>query len=119
MQGIISSVGQQIPYRDFDIVLTAETSGTSNWVADASIGGDAYTQTKLTADISPSVWIDANTHFDVLPCKRSGQQVLTESDLDIFASISYAESTATGIKFVSVTGQPTADIPLTLRIYKQ
>ncbi len=119
MQGLISSVGQHIAFRDFNVVIPAQNGGVSAWTADQTIGGNAYKQTVLTADISAGLYIDGNTRFDVLPALRSGATVLTESDLDIFDDISYAESTATGIQFVSVTRQPTADIPVTIRIYKQ
>lgn len=119
MQGLISSVGQHLTFRDFDVVIPAMDGASSAWTADSTIGSNAYKQTVLTADINAGLYIDANTRFDVLPCKRSGASVLTESDLDIFDDISYAESTATGIQFVSVTRQPSADIPVTIRIYKQ
>ena len=109
--GVIGSAGKQNAYKDFDVTIAAQTGGVDNWVADTSVGPNAYTQTVLTADISPNLYIDGATDFYVIP--KPG--AITESALEQFSWLSAAESTATGIKFYSVTGKPSFDIPVTIR----
>lgn len=117
MLGLISGVGLQNQFTDYDIVIPAEVSSNPAWTSDSSVGTNAYSNTVLTADIASGIAITTSTKFDVIPAKRSGATVLTDSDIENFRNISYAESTATGIKFVATNGRPQVDIPVTLRIY--
>lgn len=110
--GVIGSAGKQNAYKDFDVTISAQTGGVDNWTADATVGANAYTQTVLTADISPNLYIDGATDFYVIP----NPNAITESALGQFSWISAAESTSTGIKFYSVTGKPSFDIPVTIRV---
>ena len=110
--GVMPSVGKTMDTVDYNITITAKTGNTDNWEADATVGTDCYTQTVLTADISPNLYIDGGTKFYVLPHPNS----VTSSALEQFAWLACAESTDTGIKFYSVRGKPSFDIPVTIRI---
>lgn len=110
--GVIGSAGKQNAYKDFDVTITAQSGGVDNWTADATVGATAYTQTVLTGDISSNLYIDGATDFYVIP----NPATITESALEQFSWISACESVSTGIKFYSVTGKPTFDIPITIRV---
>lgn len=110
--GVIGSAGKRNTYKDFNVTISAQTGGVDNWTADSSVGTNAYTQTVLTADISANLYIDGATDFYVIP----NPPAITESALEQFSYISACESTSTGIKFYSVTGKPTFDIPVTIRV---
>lgn len=114
--GVVGSSGRTNNYVDYDVTITARSGdpATDNWVADATAGASAYVQTVLTADISSNLYIDDATDFYVIP----NPQTITESALDQFSWISAAESTSTGIKFYSMTGKPSFDIPVTIRVIK-
>lgn len=99
---------------DYDVTITASTDGVSNWQKDETAGTNCYVQTVLTADISRNLYVDGNTDFQVIPHPEK----ITEWALDQFGWIGAAESTATGIKFYCFIGQPSFDIPITLRIIK-
>lgn len=114
--GVVGSSGRTNNYVDYDVTITAQSGdpAVDNWTADATAGANAYTQTVLTADISANLYIDGATDFYVIP----NPQTITESALDQFGWISAAESTSTGIKFYSMTGKPSFDIPVTIRVIK-
>lgn len=114
--GVVGSSGRTNNYVDYDVTITAQSGdpAVDNWVADSSAGPNAYVQTVLTADISSNLYIDGGTDFYVIP----NPQTITESALDQFSWISAAESTSTGIKFYSMTGKPSFDIPVTIRVIK-
>lgn len=114
--GVIGSSGRTNNYVDYDVTVTAQSGdpATDNWHADATAGQNAYVQTVLTGDISSNLYVDAATDFYVIP----NPQTITESALDQFSWISAAESTSTGIKFYSMSGKPSFDIPVTIRIIK-
>lgn len=114
--GVIGSSGRTNNYVDFDVTIPAQSGDPAqdNWVAEPSAGPNAYSMTVLTADISSNLYIDDGTDFYVIP----NPQTITESALDQFSWISAAESTSTGIKFYSMTGKPSFDIPVTIRIIK-
>ena len=92
MLGLISGVGLQNQFTDYDIVIPAEVSSNPAWTSDSSVGTNAYSNTVLTADIASGIAITPNTKFDIIPAKRSGATVLTDSDVNNFRNISYPNS---------------------------
>ena len=110
--GVIGSSGKKNSYIDYNVTILAQTEGVDNWVADSTVGSNAYTQTVLTADISPNLYIDGGTDFYVIP----NPTTITDSALEQFSWLSAAESTSTGIKFYSITGKPSFNIPVTIRV---
>ena len=112
--GVIGSSGRTNNYVDYNVTISHQTGGVDNWALDTTAGANCYTQTVLTADIDTNLYIDGATDFYVIP----NPATITESSLDQFSWLSAAESTSTGIKFYSMTGKPSFDIPVTIRVIK-
>lgn len=110
--GILGGSARGTAYVDYDITISAKTGEVSNWTLSTPNGQTCYTQTILTSDISPNLYIDGNTDFQLIP----RMETITQWGLEQFGWLSAAESTAEGIKVYSMTGQPSFDIPVTLRV---
>lgn len=118
--GLIGSVGkaeQVVPYVDHDITVAAQTSGQDNWTVYSSGGTNCYVYDLPISDI-PGGGIDLDSDFAVLP-----RGTITATLLENFSNINAAEITNINdtpvLRFYSMTGKPSVDITITLRIYNQ
>lgn len=118
--GVIGSCGKMKRYADFEFTIPYQKSGVDAWTQDATAGDTCYSQIVLAEDINPSLYVDGATDFYVMP----NPTVITQSALEQFSYISIADSTSISeggvtkgaIKFFSMTGKPTFNIPVIIRI---
>ena len=116
--GIIGSVGksaEKITFNDYDVTLVASQSGTDNWISYNTAGSNCYVYDFKFTDL-PNAGLTTSSDVAVLP-----RGTITETMLNNFAQINAVESgnfnNVDAIRFYSMTGKPTADIQITLRVY--
>lgn len=116
--GIIGSVGksaEKITFNDYDVTLVATQQGTDNWISYSAAGSNCYVYDFKFTDL-PNAGLTVDSDVAVLP-----RGTITEAMLNSFAQINAVESgnfnNADAIRFYSMTGKPSADIQITLRVY--
>lgn len=116
--GILGSVGksaEKITYNDYDVTLVATQSGTDNWIPYSTAGSNCHVYDFRFTDL-PNAGLTVDSDVAVLP-----RGTITESMLSAFSQINAVESgnfnNVEAIRFYSMTGKPTADIQITLRVY--
>lgn len=116
--GIIGSVGksaEKITFNDYDATLVATQSGTDNWIPYSAAGTNCHVYDLKFTDL-PDAGLTTSSDVAVLP-----RGTITEAMLNNFAQINAVETgnfnNADVIRFYCMTGKPTADIQIKLRVY--
>lgn len=116
--GIIGSVGksaEKITYNDYDVTLVATQSGTDNWIPYSTAGINCHVYDLRFTDL-PNAGLTVDSDVAVLP-----RGTITEAMLNNFAQINAIETgnfnDVDAIRFYCMTGKPTADIQVKVRVY--
>lgn len=115
--GIIGSVGkgnEKITYNDYNVTLVASSQGVDNWLPYSTAGANCYVYDLRFSDV-PLANLTTTSDVSILP-----RGEITESLLANFSSINAVEvgtfNNVDAVRFYSMTGKPTNDITITLRV---
>lgn len=118
--GIIGAVGksnEKITYSDHDVTLVASQGGTDNWIPYSTAGTNCHVYDLRFTDL-PGANLTTSSDVTVLP-----RGTISESMLTNFSQINAVETGTFNdldvVRFYSMTGKPTSDIQITLRVLNQ
>lgn len=118
--GIIGAVGksnEKMTYSDHDVTLVASQGGTDNWIPYSAAGTNCHVYDLRFTDL-PTAGLSTSSDVTVIP-----RGSISESMLANFSQINAVETgnynNLDVVRFYSMTGKPTSDIEITLRVLNQ